>query len=358
MWKTESQIDQVKHRFRDKMGLDGDWHIVLYHGFASQRAVRVEGRVLQDRNIAVRQQDSYFTNVLNTYKRLGSREAPHAEVSVSVFGHSAELVTDDDGYFQVDIPHELEEVPIRSAASARLLSHEPYDREFVGSIFGAGPDSRLAVISDVDDTILVTGAVSLRQMARWTFLHNAYSRRRIAGVGAWYRAIQQGADRKQHHPVFYVSSSPWNFFDLIDHFIQLNRIPLGPLLLRDYGIDNRKLVIEPHGRHKTKRCEELFAAYPDHQFLLIGDAGQEDAFIYCDLIRNFPNRIKVAFIRAVNRNKQAETVRREIESARKEGLPIFYIQDSTEGAEICRELGIVNDDQVAEIRAAVAAHET
>lgn len=340
------------------MGLDGDWHILLYHGFVSQNTVRVEGRVLQDRNIAVRQQDSSLTNFLNTYKRLGSREAPHAEVAIHVFGHHKNLVTDDDGYFQVDISHSMGEVPIRSAASARLLSHEPYERDFVGSIFGPGPGSKLAVISDVDDTILVTGAVSLRQMARWTFLHNAYSRRRIAGVGAWYRAIQKGADCAQHNPVFYVSSSPWNFFDLIDHFIQLNNIPSGPLLLRDYGIDNRKLIIEPHGLHKTRRCEQLFMAYPDHQFLLIGDAGQEDAFIYRELLRKHPGRIKASFIRAVKGHKRAATIQHEIEVAKQEGLPMFYIEDSTEGANICKDLGIVNEDQVSEIKKAVAAHET
>lgn len=338
------------------MGLDGDWHIQMYHGYANEAVVIVEGRVLQDRNIAVNQNDSYFTNLLNTYKRLGSREAPMARVSVKVLDQIKHLTTDDEGYFQVEIPHGQQNLPERMSASARLLSHEPFDRDFEGKIYLPGKASKLAVISDVDDTILVTGAVSLRQMARWTFLHNAYSRRRIAGVGAWYRAIQAGAEGDQQNPIFYVSSSPWNFFDLIDDFIQLNQIPSGPLLLRDYGIDDGKLLIEPHGSHKISRCEELFAQFPDHQFLLIGDAGQEDTFIYRDLLQKHPSRVAAVIIRSVKGNKQESTVRQEISKLREETLPIYFIRDSEEGARICQEFGWLNEAQVQAVTTAVNNH--
>lgn len=358
MWKAETGVDRLKHQFRDTMGLDGDWHIQMYHGYANEELVRVEGRVLQDRNISVSQDDSYFTNLLNAYKRLGSREAPMARVSVKVLDQMEQLTTDEEGYFQVDIAHQRRSVPANFLASARLLSHEPFERDFDGKIFVPGNTSDLAVISDVDDTILVTGAVSIRQMARWTFLHNAYSRRRIVGVGAWYRAIQSGLSGNQQNPIFYVSSSPWNFFDLIDDFIRLNQIPSGPLLLRDYGIDDGKLLIEPHGDHKIKRCEELFSRFPHLKFLLIGDAGQEDTYIYRDLIRKHPDRIAAAIIRSVAGNSKEEAIRAEIRQLQAEGLPIHYIQDSVEGANLCQEMGILSQGQVEEVELAVRNQRT
>lgn len=358
VWKAETGVDRLKHQFRDTMGLDGDWHIQMYHGYANEEVVRVEGRVLQDRNISVSQDDSYFTNLLNAYKRLGSREAPMARVSVKVLDQIEQLTTDDEGYFQIDIPHQRRSTPENLRSSARLLSHEPFDRDFEGKVFTPGKESGLAVISDVDDTILVTGAVSIRQMARWTFLHNAYSRRRIVGVGAWYRAIQSGMSGQQQNPVFYVSSSPWNFFDLIDDFIRLNQIPAGPLLLRDYGIDEGKLLIEPHGDHKIKRCEELFSRFLQLKFLLIGDAGQEDTFIYRDLLIKHPDRIAAAIIRSVEGNSKEEAIMAEIRRLKSEGLPIHFIHDSVDGAKICQEMGMMTQEQVEEVEIAVRNQRT
>ena len=353
VWKTETRVDRWKQQFRDKMGLDGDWHIQMYHGYIHGQSIRLEGRVLQDRGIAVGREDSTVTNLLNSYKRLGSREAAGARLGLEVLGHQIECLGDEEGYFKVDCQPDTDSWPAACEARARLLSHEPYDRDFRGRVFGCASDSKVAVISDVDDTILVTGAISLRQMARWTFLHNAYSRRKVPGVAAWYRAIQQGPTAVGHNPIFYVSSSPWNFFDLIDDFIRLNDIPAGPLLLRDYGIDERKLMIESHGSHKVNRCEELLRQFPDHQFLLIGDAGQEDAYIYRDLARVHPERIQAVLIRSVPGNRNEDLVRNEIELARKEGLPIFFIRDSAEGAAICRDLGIVSEAQVEAVRRAM-----
>ncbi|MDP5169166.1 MAG: DUF2183 domain-containing protein [Bacteroidia bacterium] len=353
IWRAETQIDNLRARFREQMGLNRDWYVQLYHGYASRNHVHVEGRVLQDRNIAVSRSDSFFTNLLNTYKRLGSREAPHAVIELRVLTHQVVLTADDEGYFRTRIDHDgsLPDLPFE--VSAQLLAPEPVSQLFKGLVFPVTPAAAMGVISDVDDTILVTGATSLRQMARWTFLHNAHTRHRLPGVGQWYRSLSEGAHETQQNPFFYVSSSPWNFFDLLHDFICLNHIPQGPLLLRDYGIDEQKMVVPTHGSHKIERCEALFYAFPHLCFVLIGDAGQEDAFIYRELLSRHPHRIKAVIIRAVPAHKRQQQIRQLVADASAQGKPMYWIETSLDGAHICQELGLLNEAQVAAVKNAM-----
>ncbi len=346
-WQAEARIDQWKFRFQEKIGLLGNWYIQVYHGYVTADSLFIEGRVLKDRNIEVSKQDSSFTNLLNSYKRLGSLEAPHAEVKLTAVGQEISLVADEEGYFAGKFSFSSPLSPHALLVEARLISPRNTDQVFTGKVFGASSNSSLAVISDVDDTILETGATSYRKMARWTFLHNAHTRRPLAGVSEWYQGLRQGPSGNEQNPLFYVSSSPWNFFDLIHDFILLHEIPAGPIFLRDYGIDEGKFIMFSHSAHKIQRCEDLFAAFPHLTFLLIGDAGQEDAYIYGALLEKHPDKIQAAIIRAVPHNRKEAAVRAHIQERSAKGLPIFWVNDSLEGAEVCRNLGIVDTNVLA-----------
>jgi hypothetical protein len=63
-------------------------------------------------------------------------------------------------------------------------------------------------------------------MSRNTFFHNAHSRLPFAGVSEFYKSLQLGRNGKRNNPFFYVSSSPWNLYDLLIDFLDLNDIPL------------------------------------------------------------------------------------------------------------------------------------
>jgi phosphatidate phosphatase APP1 len=112
--------------------------------------------------------------------------------------------------------------------------------------------SQFGVISDVDDTILVSGVTNLLRMARLAFLNNARTRLPFAGVAAFYRALQSGPESTLFNPVFYVSSSPWNLYDLLVDFCAVQGIPKGPFMLRDVGVDEDKFLSAP--TRATRPC--------------------------------------------------------------------------------------------------------
>ena len=86
-------------------------------------------------------------------------------------------------------------------------------------------DAELGVISDVDDTVVETGVTHRLAMARTVFLGNARTRLPFAGVAAFYEALCRGSRGDCANPVFFVSNSPWNMYDLLIEFMELQEDP-------------------------------------------------------------------------------------------------------------------------------------
>jgi phosphatidate phosphatase APP1 len=103
---------------------------------------------------------------------------------------------------------------------------------------------------------------------------------------------------------------------VIDGFLDAQRIPTGPLMLRDWDFGR---LTERHSTHKGAVIREIFDTYPELPFLLVGDSGQEDPEIYTALVRERPGRVKAVYIRNVRpdaaRTERIQTLAREVAEA-------------------------------------------
>jgi phosphatidate phosphatase APP1 len=178
-------------------------------------------------------------------------------------------------------------------------------------------DAGFGVISDIDDTVVLTHATSLLKMARMVFLKNARSRMPFPGVAAFYQALRLGPQNNAANPIFYVSSSAWNIYDLLIDFMEHNDIPAGPLLLADYGLDQTSFPFASHDTHKMTQIQQILTTYPHLRFILIGDSGQRDHAIYQQVNHDFPDRILAIYLRDV----QWLTIDSSSQSATIETLP-------------------------------------
>ena len=166
------------------------------------------------------------------------------------------------------------------------------------------PSARYIVISDIDDTVIKTNVAHFIRMARTVFLGNARLRLPFEGVGAFYRALYQGASGQEHNPMLYVSNSPWNLYDLFSDFFQMQDIPVGPvLILRNWGISRDRPDFAPlHARaFKTAAIRSILDIYPDLPFILIGDSAEKDPEIYQDIVSQAPGRVLAVYIRNISR---------------------------------------------------------
>jgi phosphatidate phosphatase APP1 len=200
------------------------------------------------------------------------------------------------------------------------------------------------VISDVDDTVLQSGVTDWKRALSLLLLHNARTRKPLLGVAGLYRALEEGAAGGEGNPIFYVSSSPWNLYDLLEEFLALNAIPYGPVHLRDYGVDAGKFGATPGHGHKLERARELVRRLPRLRWVLVGDSGQADAEIYAELAREHGEKILAIYIRDVDLEEGSprdRSVDGFVERVRGTRVPMLRVADSQAIARHALGLGLI-----------------
>lgn len=239
--------------------------------------------------------------------------APHREVRVAIDGvplrtvqvgvsevydevdptrnrSSEYTVSDTAGYLDLVAEHQL-------SPGIHRVSYLTQQRKAVGAnLFTIASSARIGVISDVDDTIMVTQAPSVWKAAYNLLLLNPKKRAPVPGMNVLFNRL---ADVLPDAPFFYLSTSPWNVESSIRHFIADHGYPEGPLLLRD--LDPRPKTFIPSGvQHKLEFAEQLMADFPDMKFVLIGDDGQKDPTTYATIAKRYPGRVIAIGIRQLS----------------------------------------------------------
>jgi len=207
------------------------------------------------------------------------------------------------------------------------------------------------VISDLDDTVIQSRISNFLQAVRTVMLGNARTRLPFPGVAAFYEALRRGGDGARHNPIFYVSSSPWNIYDIIVDFLELQRIPPGPVMLRDWDIELSALSSGRLRRHKEPLIREILDLYPALPFVLIGDNSQRDPEIYRAILDHYPGRIPAIYIRNVDthpeRSQSLKALAEEVVAA---GSTLVLADDSYAAAVHAADHGWIARESLPAVR--------
>lgn len=326
--RTAVEIERLIDRRAAGRPLSRRTVISPYRGFGHATELWVRGRVLVEKRITrAASPESLWRNMLNTYRRFQSDEVAGARIVASCRGTSLESVTDEEGHFQVRLQPTLPDERLWQEVTLQLPETGGIA---TAQVLVPPMDAAFGVISDIDDTIVHTHATSLLGMTR-SIIRNAASRLPFEGVAELYRGLHAG-----RNPIFYVSSSPWNLYELLQDFMDINGIPHGPMLLQDWGIDEQTLILDAHTDHKLEQIGRLLDYYPHLQFVLIGDSGQHDPEIYRQVIQSHPGRVRIAFIRDVTPDLRDQKVARILEASNAAGVEMLYVRDSSEAIEHAR----------------------
>jgi phosphatidate phosphatase APP1 len=311
--------------------------IEAYHGYANATEAFVSGRILANAALGeAGEADPWWRNLLNTYRRMESDETPGMRLRIDLGDSRAESVSDEEGHFRARIPLAA---PLRTDrrwhdAAIRLVPPHGVAWPEVNasaSVLLPAPTAGFAVISDVDDTVIKTNATRPIRMMRTVLFENARTRRPFPGVPAFYARLERGSATGGPNPFFYLSSSPWNLHDVLVDFMEHNRIPVGPLLLKDWGLPERGLARTTHREHKLARIEHLLAVYPELPFVLIGDNGQADPAIYAETAVQHKERVLAVYIREVaDDERRKRALDRCAENLAAEGIAFLAFRDTDE----------------------------
>lgn len=341
-----------------RRGTLGELDLIAFRGYGTSEWLRLQARVIEATGLTPgKVNDRWWRNVVSAYHRFVSLEVPGATVQATIDQTTVEQVTDLEGYVEFEIPNRRPEASGWRAVALELLGPAGPDGRPItatAQVLVPHPDAEIGIISDIDDTVLRTGITEKVVMVRNTLLHNATTRAPFPGVSEFYRALRDG-DGTAPRPIFYVSGSPWNLYDMIERFLGIQDIPPGPLFLRHWGIDEHKFIHEDGREYKLDRIRRLLAVYPGLRFVLIGDSGEEDPEIYAEIIRTAPARIAAVYIRDVTADgRRDRAVQTLLGALHEHDIAAAFGAATIVAATDAADRGLIAPTRLDEVRAATA----
>lgn len=275
-----------------------------YNGYGSTDFVRVLGRVVMGRRVHAEEQvDRAATTeelARAVFNQRGWRSyitAPVAyiPVTVQVGGRHYHTRTDRSGYIDLTIRnHGLEpgwhDVVVLTKAALPVTA----------PVLVVDDDAPLGIVSDIDDTVMVT-SIPRPLVAAWhTFIRHVRARQLVPGMAQMYRDLTTDYGGV---PVFYLSTGAWNLMPALNHVLQRGGYPQGPMLMTDWGPTNTGWFRSGQ-EHKHNTLRRLRAEFPTMKWVLIGDDGQHDPTIYREFAAEFPDSVAAIAIRELSPTEQ------------------------------------------------------
>jgi phosphatidate phosphatase APP1 len=309
------------------------------------------GRALDDIPLKIVEDESIFITLKNTYKQFDSFEIRGADITLYIKDIiKLNTKTDEEGFFLFDetISEDLSSV---ADEEGWLNVHLYYKNEqgpettseekhFQGELLIPDKAAEYGVISDIDDTILHTGVTSFLKwrLLKNSLLTNAYSRIPLKGAPGFYQKLHLGRSGENKNPIFYLSNSPWNLYQYLKLFLDYNKFPKGPILLRNFrGPFDRSL--KPEKPHKQKEILNILKTYPDLNFILMGDSGEHDASIYTDIAVQYPDRILAIYLLSVSHKRQMRRIKSIVDNFKT--TPVLMVDSAAQAEDHARENGYI-----------------
>lgn len=259
--------------------------ILPFPGYGGPGWVRVVGRVLVVRPPRVAANDEPAS--IRGWRSFVGIPVGFAAVSITVGGKVHEVVADRGGVIDTRIEADL--APGWQKLTMSTEGQEPIE----ATVFVVGEDIRFGVVSDVDDTVMVT-ALPRPFIAFWnSFVVDEHARLPVPGMAV---LLDQLLREHPGSPMIYLSTGAWNVAPTLRRFLGRHLFPAGAMLLTDWGPTHDRWFRS--GReHKLSNLRRLAAEFPQVRWLLIGDDGQHDEAIYTQFLEEHPDSVAGVAIR-------------------------------------------------------------
>ncbi|AKK10094.1 App1 family protein [Corynebacterium uterequi] len=291
---TEHAINSLGVRRKKAAGWVPEIH--TYCGYGSPNRLHVIGRVLMgdpehdpdESRTATGQVRTVAYEAQRGYRQFFTIQVGNHPVQVRVGEQVVETHTNSNGYFDILVPdHGLE-----PGWHEVTVSAEGAD-DAVAEVVIVSPEESIGIVSDVDDTIMVTNLPRAAHAAYNSWVRRTSARQPVTGMKEFYDELL-----REHPtaPVFYLSTGAWNTYDTLVRFIDEHKLPRGPLLLTDWGPTPTGLF-RSGTTHKKVQLRNLIIEFPQIRWVLVGDNGQHDPLTYSDLITEHPDAVAGVAIR-------------------------------------------------------------
>ena len=264
------------------------------------------------------------------------------EVRLSFKDLDVTTKTQEDGYFRFTVPYNTELEPGWHEYEVTCKMYE-FGMIEKGQLLKPYP-GKLAIISDIDDTFLISHSNSFFKKLYVMLSKNINKRKVFDDVVKHYNRLSQaGQDSsKATNSFFYVSSSEWNLYDFIEEFASIHDLPKAVIKLKKIKTGLRDFVRSGRGSHDHKfiKIKDIISFYPNLKYVLLGDDSQHDPYLYEKICKTFPVNIKAVYIRQTTK-KQKPEVRKVLENLDSMNVNTCYFRDSEKAIQHSERVDII-----------------
>lgn len=315
----------------------------LYRGYVNDSELVVFGHVFKswapDKYRLDRRSIRHAVSIIHMF-----RIKPISNVEVTLRFKGMEITTKslDDGYFGFHLPYteELESGWHTYQVTCKIDTFGIIETsEFLKPYPG-----ELGIITDIDDTFLLSHSGNFFKKLYVLLLRNIEKRKVFDDVADHYQALSRAGQNGEcsSNSFFYVSSSEWNLYEFIDSFAKMHSLPKAVMKLKDIktGISDFLLTGQGNHDHKFQKIKEIILFYPTLQYVLLGDDSQHDPYIYERIVKIFPKNIVAIYIRQTSSQKKKKVIEvlKNIESM---NTATCYFKKSQKAIEHSKKIRII-----------------
>ncbi|RYZ28375.1 MAG: DUF2183 domain-containing protein, partial [Chitinophagaceae bacterium] len=316
--------------------------VKVYHGYGHENKLTIFGHVFRLSPFPRKQyRQSFLRNTLALLRLFLVKPYSNIEVRLEWKGKTYLAKTDTDGFFKFEwddvAPFEKGWFPVNVAA----LQEDQVIAHSTGRIF-IPYTTQYVIISDIDDTFLISHSADMRKRLLVLFTQNARTRKPFEGVVRHYQLLAKSNTTDDNpNPFFFVSSSEWNLYEYILEFTAVNHIPKGIFLLSQLKMFS-ELFKTGQNNHGTKftRIVRIMQAFPNQRVILLGDSSQQDPYIYESIVKHYPKQVHAVYIRDVF-ERNYEKVREVLNRIEATGVPCLLFKHSEDAILHSVKIGLI-----------------
>lgn len=313
----------------------------LYRGYANEQELIVMGHVFK-RTYNYDFQKKNFKNARSIINQFRIKTIQNFDIYLKFGEKEIHTKTLDDGYFKFCIPLEKEfhfgwmeyEVSIRYKSEI-IVSRGSFIRPHEGN---------LGIISDIDDTFLISHTKNIFKKIYILLFKNVNDRKVFKDVVPHYQALSSAGrnNKDEQNAFFYISSSEWNLYRFIVKFTKIHKLPRAVILLKDIkrGITDFFMSGRGDHNHKFDKIKHVLEFYPNLKYVLLGDDSQHDPFLYEQICKIFPVTVIAVYIRQTGKSQKSE-VKKIMKNLEALDVSACYFKESSEAIMHSKSIGII-----------------
>ncbi|WP_026753584.1 App1 family protein [Sediminibacter sp. Hel_I_10] len=315
----------------------------IYRGYINNKELVISGHIFKSwapSQYSIQQPS--IKHAMAIFKMFNIKPLKNVSIRFEFKDLSVTTKSLDDGYFSFRVPFSE---ALESGWHSCSVSHKIGEFNIIANSELLKPfDGTYGIISDIDDTFLISHSSNIFKKLFVMLTQNINKRKIFEDVPEHYQALSAAGQTSEAaaNSFFYVSSSEWNLYSFIVAIAKKYQLPKAVILLKKIKTGIGDFVFTGGGSHdhKFEKIKDIISFYPNLQYVLLGDDSQKDPFLYERICKVFPKNIKAIYIRQTRKN-QKQNVVETLNNISDLGVETLYFTNSKNAIVHSKDIGII-----------------